>query len=113
MQEGAMGGKWKFRKPEPTNIRGPCVLCGKPQKRRGVDKYQALCKACDERRFGDDRTHYTRYKKNTCERCGFVPEHSCQLEVDHVDGNNKNNNPSNLKTLCSNCHRLKTWLERR
>ncbi|OYW72998.1 MAG: hypothetical protein B7Z37_23290, partial [Verrucomicrobia bacterium 12-59-8] len=32
------------------------------------------------------------------------------LEVDHIDGNHKNNDPSNLWTLCANCHREKTWL---
>ena len=32
------------------------------------------------------------------------------LEVDHIDGNHENNSPTNLRTLCANCHRLKTWL---
>lgn len=26
------------------------------------------------------------------------------LQVDHMDGNNKNNFPSNLRLLCPNCH---------
>lgn len=26
------------------------------------------------------------------------------LELDHIDGNNKNNNLSNLRLLCPNCH---------
>lgn len=52
---------------------------------------------------------YKIYKKEKCERCGFVPEHSSQLDVDHIDGDNSNNQPSNLQTLCSNCHRIKTY----
>jgi 5-methylcytosine-specific restriction endonuclease McrA len=32
-----------------------------------------------------------------------------QLDVDHIDGNHRNNNPENLQTLCANCHRLKTF----
>lgn len=52
---------------------------------------------------------YRNHKKDKCERCGFVPEHRCQLDVDHIDGNNKNNDLSNLQTLCANCHRLKTY----
>lgn len=49
------------------------------------------------------------HKGPVCERCDFVPEHPCQLDVDHIDGNHANNDPSNLQTLCANCHRLKTW----
>jgi len=47
-----------------------------------------------------------------CERCGFVPEDVCQLDVDHIDGDHANNDRANLMTLCANCHRLKTRLER-
>lgn len=55
---------------------------------------------------------YTKYKKDKCEHCGFIPVHSCQLDVDHIDGNNENNNITNLQTLCANCHRLKTYLNK-
>lgn len=48
-------------------------------------------------------------KEDQCRRCGFIPEHLCQLDVDHIDGNHLNNDPENLQTLCANCHRLKTW----
>lgn len=40
--------------------------------------------------------------------CGFVAVDPCQLDVDHIDGNSKNDDPSNWQTLCANCHRLKT-----
>lgn len=53
---------------------------------------------------------YRKHKKDHCEKCGFIPEHRCQLDVDHIDGNHKNNELSNLQTLCANCHRLKTYL---
>jgi len=55
---------------------------------------------------------YRKHKKSKCEECGFIPVHLCQLDVDHVDGNHHNNEISNLKTLCANCHRLKTYLQR-
>jgi 5-methylcytosine-specific restriction endonuclease McrA len=35
-----------------------------------------------------------------------VPEHVCQLDVHHRDGDHANNNEQNLMTLCANCHRL-------
>ena len=55
------------------------------------------------------KSPYKKYKKDKCEKCGFIPEHKCQLDVDHIDGNHNNNDLSNLQTLCSNCHRLKTF----
>ncbi len=53
---------------------------------------------------------YKKHRKDICEKCGFIPEHICQLDVDHIDGDNSNNDISNLQTLCANCHRLKTHL---
>lgn len=52
------------------------------------------------------------HKKDHCEKCGFIPEHRCQLDVDHIDGNKQNNHESNYQTLCANCHRLKTVLNK-
>lgn len=49
---------------------------------------------------------YAIHKKESCERCSFVPENACQLDIHHRDGNHLNNDPSNLMTLCANCHRL-------
>ena len=31
-----------------------------------------------------------------------------QLHLDHVDGNRYNNDPSNIRTYCANCHSTKT-----
>jgi 5-methylcytosine-specific restriction endonuclease McrA len=55
---------------------------------------------------------YRAHKENVCNRCGFIPEDTCQLDVDHIDGNHKNNSLNNLQTLCANCHRLKTKEDR-
>ncbi len=54
------------------------------------------------------RVGYKKFKKDHCEKCGFVAEHSCQLDIDHIDGDKANGDESNLQTLCANCHRLKT-----
>ena len=57
------------------------------------------------------KSPYRKYKKLSCELCGFIPHHPCQLDVDHIDGNHFNNLVENLQTLCANCHRLKTAIQ--
>lgn len=86
-----------------------CAACGlNPVARKGKPKngrqyYRNLCNRCYDNPYG-------RYKKPHCEHCGFVAVDLCQLDVDHIDGNHRNNDPANLQTLCANCHRLKTKL---
>ena len=46
-------------------------------------------------------------KENVCEECGQIPywhNEELVLQLHHIDGNNKNNEISNLKMLCPNCH---------
>lgn len=118
--------RWKYRKPEPVTERGLCMKCGmNPQKTRGNGKYRSLCSLCDKKEYSPNsrkksiskttnarRRPYRKYVESTCVRCGFIPEHICQLDVDHIDADHTNNTPSNLQTLCANCHRLKTFKER-
>lgn len=106
---------WTHRKREPSDIRGICVICDKnPQKKASTGKYKAICSPCDKRLYDENRNRrvseakrkHRRFLGLCCERCGFIPEHTCQLDVHHLDHNHYNNDPSNLKTLCANCHRL-------
>jgi hypothetical protein len=45
-----------------------------------------------------------------CTRCGWGERHpltgKVPVEVEHIDGNWRNNAPSNLTLLCPNCHSL-------
>ncbi|SRR5258706_8740264 len=122
-------GKWKFVKLEPYNIQGLCVKCNeypqrKDYRRKGEIGYRALCYKCEAEIWKCKETAkqrsirawakrrllirpYTKYKKETCEDCGFIPIHTCQLDVHHIDGCHYNNDLNNLMTLCANCHRLK------
>jgi hypothetical protein len=92
-----------------------CVRCGLRETREGTKFPSLLCVSCDREAKYRDRgvTPYAKkFKKNNCEHCGFVALHSVQLDVDHIDGDSRNDDPSNLQTLCANCHRLKTHLSR-
>ena len=45
-------------------------------------------------------------RSEECEECFIKPIWNglpLNLEVDHIDGDNKNNFPSNLRLLCPNC----------
>jgi hypothetical protein len=112
-------GTWKYRKPEPSNVRGLCVLClTKPQRKKN-EKYLALCGQCNKKEYGKGdvkaqtkrqdlnvRRPYRALVKKICDKCGFIPVSLCQLDVHHIDGNHQNNEATNLQTLCANCHRL-------
>ncbi len=47
---------------------------------------------------------------NKCSKCGWGEENKytnkIPLEVEHIDGNYKNNSEENLTLLCPNCHSL-------
>lgn len=120
-------GQWKYRKQESTDIQGFCVRCktNLQKKVAGKNKYRPICSPCDNKlRRSDDgklkdkktislrKRPYRMFVKAFCEECGFVPKHMCQLDIDHIDGCHENNETSNLRTLCANCHRLKTYLNR-
>lgn len=56
---------------------------------------------------------YAPYKKPSCEDCGTGNEKrdtdgflrsKIRLTIHHIDENVRNNDPSNLSTLCRKCH---------
>ena len=58
------------------------------------------------------RTYLVENTEYKCSSCG-ITEHNnkpIKLQVDHIDGDRKNNEFSNLRFLCPNCHsQTKTW----
>lgn len=82
-------------------------VCPRYDPSRKKNPWQSDCYRC----HGNVRNPQAlKAKGPICESCGFVPKDSCQLDVDHKDGNHDNWDKSNLQTLCANCHRLKTKL---
>ena len=93
---------------------GVCSVCGHTKiklrdKNRPISS-RYRCKAVYKRNIIKNQYPYAVHKKDACEHCGFVPVHSSQLDVDHINGDGRDHDPSNLQTLCANCHRLKTHL---
>jgi 5-methylcytosine-specific restriction endonuclease McrA len=84
--------------------RGTCG-CGKPAMLKGHDsrgrkRYRSDCSSC---------RHATRkYPVTHCELCGVKSTGKGTIERDHIDGNRSNNNPENLQSLCTDCHKKKT-----
>ncbi|MHC4708741.1 MAG: HNH endonuclease signature motif containing protein [Planctomycetota bacterium] len=88
-----------------------CKLCNtypvkKETRTRNTGEWRDVCSQCNK------KAAYVIYKSDHCQSCGFVPVNRVQLDVDHIDGNRTNNDPDNLQTLCANCHRLKTYLNK-
>lgn len=44
------------------------------------------------------------YECNKCKSNGIWMDEPLSLELDHIDGDDHNNVPSNLRYLCPNCH---------
>jgi len=73
--------------------------------------------------YQSKRHKYRKYRKDYCENkdghLGFVcrvpkkwfsVDGKSVLQVDHIDGDPTNNDPSNLVTYCPTCHRIKTYM---
>lgn len=76
--------------------------------RDNITHYRSKCDAClrKEKSLGPILPGWVRAgykKKSQCEKCGFKAKLPEQLGVFYVDGNLKNNNWLNLKTICLNC----------
>jgi len=95
------------------SIRKLCPNCGlRPvavNYRSGdITHYRRLCDGCGRKKKKlNPKTPawaLSGYKKKThCERCGFKAKIPEQMNVFYIDGNLKNNNVLNLKTVCLNC----------
>jgi hypothetical protein len=59
---------------------------------RNADVYRRIYK----------ETHNVKSLK--CERCKYC-EFECGVDIHHIDGDEMNNKPNNLRALCSPCHR--------
>ena len=82
-----------YKKNNKTYWRKLCDTCNRTKSKKKVGGITPL-----------QRSGYV--KANKCELCGFRAQNQIQLDVLFVDGNLRNTNPNNLKTVCANCQRL-------
>jgi len=54
------------------------------------------------------RGQFLNINNPSCENCGILNKDIRFFDVNHKDGNSKNNSKFNLELLCPNCHRLET-----
>lgn len=95
------------------NIRPLCKECNKNPRainyiREGVKHYRSLCTDCSSKKTKKkpsvptwEKSGYK--KKQICDNCGFRCLYTTQMTVFHIDGNLKNSDFSNLRTICLNC----------
>ena len=107
-----------------------CLFCGKELKNRQKKYCSHACQKNFERekyvnewlsgkklvlrgkyQLSSTIRQYLLQKANyKCSKCGWGEKNpysgKYSLEIDHIDGNYKNNSPENLRVLCPNCHSL-------
>ena len=80
-------------------------------------RFYRLCNTCIETTPRKNQLLPKLFKNTKCANCGLDakilgPEGMCVMEIDHIDGNSNNNHKKNLQQLCSNCHKVKTQIEK-
>jgi len=88
---------------------------------QGDPSLKTECSTCSRARLkGQELPGVTFHKKHFCENregglgfvCPIIPDRYSTLpadiyQMDHVDGNHHNNDPTNVMTLCCICHAVK------
>ena len=87
-----------------------CKTCRKKPaavnyKRNGVTHYRSKCDTClTGKKIVVPSWMQSGYKKKmACDHCGFKASISQQITVFYIDGNLRNNNWINLRSICANC----------
>lgn len=100
--------------PMPKKPRSKCLHCEKECKRpiakycsnKCQIAYQREIKVSEQRACHRALRNYLMQKDPACARCR-IKEWLCHyvaLELDHIDGDSSNNELSNVRLLCPNCH---------
>ena len=79
------------------------------QQRRAAEtkRQQSWSRPHEEMSSGSVKKRLLHERGHKCEQCGVGNSWQgkpLMVEMDHIDGNNKNNKADNLRLLCPNCH---------
>jgi hypothetical protein len=79
------------------------------QQRRATEtkRQQSWSRPHEEMGSGSVKKRLLHERGHICEQCGVGNSWQgkpLMVEMDHIDGNNKNNKVDNLRLLCPNCH---------
>ena len=96
-----------------NKIRPICKECNKNFRavnyiKEGVTHYRSICDDCGKKKSkvkskqsSWEKAGYK--KKPVCDICGFRSIYPSQLTVFHIDGDLRNANFTNLRSICLNC----------
>ena len=86
---------------------------GRLRENRQIERNKKLLNAdYSTLKFDSIRKRIKLEQNEACNKCGIDKwlGQKLTLELEHIDGNNKNNARENLEALCPNCHSLtETW----
>lgn len=94
-------------------IRPICKLCNKNYRainyiKNSITHYRSICDECGKKKpkAKNRQTLWQKAgykKKQICDICGFKSLYPSQMTVFHIDGDLRNINFSNLRSICLNC----------
>lgn len=104
-----------IKMPMPAKPMSQCLNCGTPVRQRPNIYCSLVCQHQFNRRRkfeqGDRnssflKTYLLDLRERKCEVCGIAEwmGNPAPLELDHKDGDSTNNELSNLRLICPNCH---------
>ena len=121
---GSRGPRTKLYKNRQERVKTPCINCGSIIEHIHSDTRKYCSNQCQRDHTLDEtiasgnytasnaKSWHRKHRDYQCSECGISEwnHKPLTLQIDHIDGNHKNNVIENLRWLCPNCHtQTDTW----